>query len=92
MLQEKARQIAEALDLSQEDFKASNGWRDRFKNRNGIKAKCISGEAGGVSEDTVESWRERLKGNFTRMVAGEHLEYGRDWSIFQSPPKQVPSR
>ena len=60
MLQEKARQIAEALDLSQEDFKASNGRLDRFKNRNGIKAKCISGEAGGVSEDTVESWRERL--------------------------------
>ena len=52
MLQEKARQIAEALDLSQEDFKASNVWFDRFKNRNGIKAKCISGEAGGVQART----------------------------------------
>lgn len=59
MLQEKAKRIAEALGLSQ-DFKASNGWLGRFKNRNGIKAKCTSGEAGDVSEVTVESWRERL--------------------------------
>ena len=36
MLQEKARQVADALSLSQEDFKATNGWLDRFKNRNGI--------------------------------------------------------
>ena len=60
ILQEKALQIAKALDVSPGEFKASNGWLDRFKTRNGIKAKFISGEAGDVSEDTVGSWKERL--------------------------------
>ena len=60
MLQEKAMQIAKALDVPQDEFKASNGWLDRFKTRNGIKAKVVSGEAGDVGEDTVESWKERL--------------------------------
>ena len=55
ILQEKALQIAKALDVSPDEFKASNGWLDRFKTRNGIKAKFISGEAGDVSEDTVDS-------------------------------------
>ena len=60
MLQEKAMQVEKALDVPQDEFKASNGWLDRFKTRNEIKAKVISGEAGDVSEDTVESWKERL--------------------------------
>ena len=61
MQQEKVMQIAKALDVSPGEFKASNGWLDCFKNRNGIKAKFISEEAGDVSEDTVDSWKERLQ-------------------------------
>ena len=45
MLQEKAPKITEALKISPEKFKASNGWLDRFKKRCGIKAKVILGEA-----------------------------------------------
>ena len=60
MLQEKAMEIAQGLDISQDEFKASNGWLDHFKSRNGIKAKFISGEAGDVHEETVDSWKERL--------------------------------
>ena len=59
MLQECCK-IAEALEISPEKFKASNGWLDRFKKRCGIKAKVISGEAGDVREETVDSWKERL--------------------------------
>lgn len=60
MLQEKATRIAEALDVSGEQFKASNGWLDHFKKRTGIKAKFISGESEDVREETVDSWKERL--------------------------------
>lgn len=44
MLQEKAMQISKALDVQPEEFKASNGWLNRFNTRNGIKAKFISGD------------------------------------------------
>ena len=38
----------------------SNGWLDRFKKRFNIKSKVITGEAGGVREETVTSWQECL--------------------------------
>lgn len=60
MLQEKATRIAEALEVSAEEFKASNGWLDRFKKKTGIKAKFISRESGDVREETVNLWQERI--------------------------------
>ena len=48
-------QIAKALDVPPEEFKASHGWLNRFKTRNRINAKVISGEAGDVHKDTIES-------------------------------------
>ena len=58
MLQEKTKQANE--ELGDATFKASNGWLDRFKKRYNITSKVISGEAGGISEDTLKSWREHL--------------------------------
>ncbi|KAM7428132.1 hypothetical protein ABFA07_020850 [Porites harrisoni] len=58
MLQGKAKRANE--ELGDATFKASNGWLDRFKKRYNITSKVISGEAGGISEETVASWKERL--------------------------------
>ena len=59
MLQEKAKRASE--ELGDSEFTAFvNGWLDRFKKRFNIKSKNISGEAGGVREETVTSWQERL--------------------------------
>ena len=55
---EKGREIAERLSVH--GFKASNGWLDRWKTRNNIKQRVISGESGEVHADTVASWMERL--------------------------------
>ena len=59
MLEEKAKRANE--ELGDGTFKASNGSLDRFKRRYHITSKVISGEAGGVSEETVASWKERLR-------------------------------
>ena len=83
MLQEKAMQIAQGLDISQDEFKASNGWLDRFKSRNGIKAKFISGEAGDVRkkqsipgrkdfQNSYKDMRQRTYGTWMRL--GSFLE------------------
>jgi centromere protein B len=42
VLQEKATKIA--LSLKIENFKASNGWLDRFKKHHGITCKFMCGE------------------------------------------------
>ena len=57
MLQAKAVAVAEQMQL--ENFKASNGWVEKFKTRYKI-SMTVSGESGEVREETVESWKERL--------------------------------
>ena len=53
-----AKDIAEHLEVP--NFKASNGWLDRWKRRYNVKKMKINGEAGDVSGETVDSWKERL--------------------------------
>ena len=55
---EKAKQIAEKLSVA--NFKASNGWLDRWKKRYDIHRMKINGESGDVAGETVVSWRERI--------------------------------
>ena len=44
----------------QPDFKASNGWLEKWKTRHNIKKLTICGESNEVKGDTVDSWIERL--------------------------------
>ena len=57
-LAEKPKQIASTL--GSDDFKASNGWLDRWKKKHSQKKMTISGESGDGSGCTVDSWKERL--------------------------------
>ena len=51
----KAKALKYATDLEIEDFKASEGWLDKFKARHNIKFKQISGESASV--DLQEPYR-----------------------------------
>ena len=42
------------------EFKASNGWLHKWKQRYNIKQVSICGESADVQGDTVTSWKERL--------------------------------
>ena len=59
LLKEKARENAESLKV--ENFKASNGWLEKFKLRHNINFKKISGESKSVDPEEVSDWLEKLK-------------------------------
>ena len=59
-LQEKAREIAEELGHLPGEFKASNGWLDKFRKRHLIVHRQVSGESAGVNMLTTEEWKTRL--------------------------------
>lgn len=75
MLQEEALIIASSLGIN--EFKASNGWLQRFKDRNNIKQLVVSGESGDVSEETVAAWRERLV-TLTQGYSPENILWNKD--------------
>ncbi|CAF3999186.1 unnamed protein product [Rotaria sordida] len=59
ILQQYARDIAQELDEST-NFRASNGWLDRFRTRYNIHFRTICGEARAVDPNTVNDWKVRL--------------------------------
>lgn len=59
LIKQKALEIARNSNNC--DFKASNGWLQRFLKRHNISFRSISGEAADVNPDTVDSWKERLQ-------------------------------
>jgi len=55
LIREKALEFAKMLKV--ENFQASVGWLNRFRERYGVLSKCISGEASDVPMNSVNEWR-----------------------------------
>ena len=58
MVREKAMKLA--ADLGYQDFKASEGWLARFRNRHNIVFRTVSGEANAAPQETISEWKEKL--------------------------------
>jgi hypothetical protein len=58
ILQTKASLLAK--ELGHNDFKCSDGWLHRFKQRKGISFRVIRGEAHDVDGGVVEGWRANV--------------------------------
>lgn len=68
MLRTKAKQLAENPELEVPDnFRFSNGWLEKMKNRGNIKCFVKHGEAGTVTEaDAQKGRQEVLKGTYAQ--------------------------
>ncbi|VVC45075.1 Homeobox domain-like,HTH CenpB-type DNA-binding domain [Cinara cedri] len=58
-IQEMAKRLAGVHGLN--DFKASNGWLEKFRKRHNISFKSICGEASAVDRIAVDDWKKQLK-------------------------------
>ncbi|XP_060577389.1 tigger transposable element-derived protein 4-like [Ruditapes philippinarum] len=56
MLARKANSLA--CELGMENFQATNGFIERFKNRHGISSKTLSGEGASVDNSQTENWMQ----------------------------------
>nr|XP_006823578.1 PREDICTED: tigger transposable element-derived protein 4-like [Saccoglossus kowalevskii] len=54
ILQSKTEDLAEKLGPS--EFKASNGWLERFKGLHVITFKSVCGKAASIIQTTVDEW------------------------------------
>jgi hypothetical protein len=58
LVKTKAKEIAEQLGYT--SFNASDGWLQKWRKRNNISFKCISGEAADVNEEDVAQFKDKL--------------------------------
>ncbi|KRX98888.1 Tigger transposable element-derived protein 4 [Trichinella pseudospiralis] len=55
----KAAELTYVVGIN--DFKASNGWINKFRQRPGLVYRSVRGEAAGVNIYTVDIWKDRLQ-------------------------------
>ncbi|KAL3251163.1 hypothetical protein MRX96_017770 [Rhipicephalus microplus] len=73
MLKEKAETVA--LRCGIDDFKASNGWLDRFKKRSGVVYSRCCGESSSVSSDTVENQLQPLDAGIIKCMKQKYRKF-----------------
>ena len=56
IIKEKALSPAKSLELT--DFRASDGWLDKWKQRQNVTFKAVSGEEKAVTPEMTASWSE----------------------------------
>ncbi|GBM19435.1 Tigger transposable element-derived protein 4 [Araneus ventricosus] len=58
LMQEKAVEFSKTLGYP--DFKASDGWLDKFKKRHSPTQKSICGESADVPEEVCDCWMQKI--------------------------------
>src|SRR5215471_17059147 len=61
ILQQKALEFAQMLNIGEDQIQFSNGWVWRFKQRNGLKKVQFSGEANSAPIESLPEERSRLR-------------------------------
>ena len=56
VIKEKALSLAKSIDLT--NFRASNGWIDKWKQRHNVTLQAVSGEENAATPEKTASWKK----------------------------------
>lgn len=79
LIQEKAAEFAKSFGLT---FQASSGWLEKFKSRNGIVEKIISGESAAVSEVDREHYRTNILPSLLKKYDSKDIFNADEFGLF----------
>ncbi|CAF1419046.1 unnamed protein product [Adineta steineri] len=88
LIQEQARQIRQQLDPTNDDFKASNGWLEKFRKRHGIKYKSICGESATVDASIVDEWLSRISSVINKLDLSDVYNADESGLFFKALPNR----
>lgn len=81
LLKSKAEDLAKLLN-SDEQFKCSTGWLERFKTRHNINAGKICGEAADVNKNTVSDWLNNVWPTIAKEYPEENIFNADETGLF----------
>ena len=84
----KAREFASRLNSPENDFKGSNGWLSRFKQRRGIASRKLHGEASSVDSTAVNTGRANLKTLLAEYSMRDVYNIDETGLFYQMPPSR----
>ena len=87
ILIEKGKELAESLGHT--NFSISMGWLSRFKVRHGISMKVVCGEAGSVSKETTDKWKQSELQEILKQFEPKNIYNADETGLFY---KCVPNR
>lgn len=71
-----------AIQFGYKDFVCNNGWLDRFKNRNNIVYRKISGEASAVDQTVVDDWLKTVWPDIRRDYCDSNIYNADETGVF----------
>lgn len=87
MVQEQALRYAQELNFP--DFKASNGWLDRWRKRNNVSWNTVCGEANSVSSTDVTTWKEKLPSLVNGYAARDIFNFDETGMFYRALPDKT---
>jgi Tc5 transposase DNA-binding domain len=89
ILQQKALEFAQMLNIGEDKIKFSNGWVWRFKERNGLKRVKFSGEANSAPIESLPEERVRLCSILARYDKEDIYNADETGLFFRMEPNQT---
>ena len=80
IIKEKALSLAKSLELT--DFRASDGWLDKWKQRHNVTFKTVLGEENAVTPEMIASWSEIYLPTILLKYAPDYIYNADEFGLF----------